>query len=103
MIKVIVGYKVKEGADIALTLLRLRSYAMTFPGFIGAENLRSEKDGSITAMASTWENVENWRTWESAKIRKQILREAENLFAEEPRVTIYRIMPTTAWEYTRLE
>jgi len=102
MVKVIVGYKVKKGADIAPTLLRLRSYAVTFLGFISAENLRSEEDGSIIAMASTWENIENWRVWESASIRKQILQEAENLFEEEPRITVYRIMPTTAWEYTRL-
>ena len=37
MIKVIVGYRLKEGADFDPVLRKLRSQAMQFPGFIGAE------------------------------------------------------------------
>ncbi len=32
MIKVTVGYEMKEGADMQSILLKLRSYALTFPG-----------------------------------------------------------------------
>ena len=103
MIKVIVGYRLKVGSDIQTTLMKLRSYAMTFPGFIGAENLINVQDNTIIAMVSTWENAENWKTWENTKIRKQILKEAENLFREQPRVTIYTIVPTTGWAYTHLD
>lgn len=103
MIKVIVGYRLKVGADIQPALLKLRSYAMTFPGFFGAENLINVQDNTIVAMVSTWENVENWKTWENTKIRKQILQEAEKLFREQPRVTIYRVVPTTGWTYTHLD
>jgi len=94
MIKVIVGYKLKKGADIQPILLKLRSHAMTYPGFVGAENLLSGKDSSIVAMVSTWERIENWKVWEISKIRQDILREAETLLVEEPRVIVYRIMPT---------
>ena len=97
MIKVIIGYKLKSGVDIQPILLKLRSYAMTYSGFVGAENLVSEKDISIIATVSTWEKVEDWRLWETSKTRQEILREAEALLAEEPRVIIYRIMPAVRW------
>ena len=97
MIKVVIGYKLKSGANIQPILLKLRSYAMTYPGFVGAENLLSEQDVSIVATVSTWEKVENWSLWEGSKISQEILREAEALLVEEPRVTIYRIMPTVRW------
>jgi heme-degrading monooxygenase HmoA len=101
MIKVIVGYRLKVGADIQPVLIKLRSYAMTFHGFIGAENLINIQDSAIVAMVSTWENADDWRMWEDSKIRKQILKEAEAILLEKPRVTIYRLMPTTGWSYFR--
>jgi len=97
MIKVIIGYKLKEGADIQPILLKLRSHAMQYPGFIGAENLLSKKDSSIVATISTWEKVEDWRIWEKSKIRQELIRQAERLLVEEPKVTIYRTMPTARW------
>lgn len=97
MIKVIIGYKLKEGADIQPILLKFRSHAMQYPGFIGAENLLSAKDSSIVATVSTWEKVEDWRIWEKSKIRQELLRQTERLLVEEPKVTIYRTMPTARW------
>ena len=97
MIKVIIEYKVKKDKDIQPILLKLRSYATTYPGFVGAENLVSDKDSSIVAMVSTWAKVEDWRGWEKSRIRQELLREAEALLDEEPRTTIYRIMPTARW------
>ena len=103
MIKVIVGYRLKPGADIHPVLTKLRSYAITFPGFISAENLVSAQDSSIVAILYTWDRIENWKTWENTKIRKQILNETEELLLEQPRITIYRVEPTTGWAYTHLE
>ena len=97
MIKVIIGYKLKNGADIQPMLLKIRSHAMTYPGFVGAENLLSEQDISIVATVDTWEKVENWRLWEASKVRQEVLWEAEALLEEEPNVTIYRMMPTVRW------
>jgi antibiotic biosynthesis monooxygenase (ABM) superfamily enzyme len=101
MIKVIVGYRLKIGMDIQPVLIKLRSYAMTFSGFVSAENLVNAEDNTIFALVYTWENIENWKTWENTKIRKQILQEAEKLLREQPRVTIYNVVPTTGWSYVR--
>jgi quinol monooxygenase YgiN len=97
MVKVIVGYKMKNGADIQPMLLKLRQHAMTYAGFIGAENLRSEGDSSVIAMLQTWEQIDDWRVWETSKIRQSILKEAKPFFLEEPRITVYTVMSTTGW------
>jgi heme-degrading monooxygenase HmoA len=97
MVKIIVGYKLKEGADFGSILRRLRSQAMQSPGFVSAENLISEQDYHIIALESTWERIEDWREWEKSKIRQDIIRQALPLLAEEPRVTTYKIIPTIKW------
>jgi heme-degrading monooxygenase HmoA len=101
MIKVIEGYELKQGADIQPLFLKLRSYAMTFLGFISAEHIRSVKGSSISALLYNWKGLEDWEAWESSKLRQQILQEAEALLISEPRVTIYEVMPTSAWTYTK--
>ena len=97
MIKVIVGYKLEEGTDFDPVLRKLRSQAMQSPGFIGAENLVSQKDYHILALISTWDKIEDWRQWEKSKIRQDILRQAAPLLVEGPRVTMYTIIPTVRW------
>ena len=99
MIRVIIGYKCRKDADIQPILVKLRSYAMSYPGFIGAENLQNQKNRSIIAMIQTWDKMEDWLAWEPSTIRQSILNEAKPLLAEEPRVTIYRIIPTHGWGY----
>jgi len=89
MVKGIVGYNVKKDKDIQPTLLKLRSNAMQYPGFRGVENLVSRKNVSIVAMVSTWDRLENWRTWEASGITQELLREAETILMETPRVTTY--------------
>lgn len=103
MIKVIEGYELKEGADIQPLFLKLRSYALTFPGFVSAEHIRSMKGSSIAALLYNWKAFENWDVWESSKLRKQILQEAQTLLVSEPRITIYEVVPTSAWTYTGLK
>ena len=95
MIKVITGYKMKKRADIQPILLKLRSHALTYPGFVGGENLVSEQNSRIVAMLSTWENAEQWRLWEKSTMVQEILIGINSLIIGKPRVTVYKIMPTT--------
>jgi heme-degrading monooxygenase HmoA len=103
MVKVIIGYRVQEGADVQAVFQKLRSHAMTYPGYIGSENLRSEQDRSIVAMMQNWDRMEDWRSWETSVIRRSILKEAGQSLLEEPRVTVYRIIPTGGWDYSGRE
>ena len=95
MIKVVVGFKLKVGADIQPILKKLRSHAITYPGFMSAENLISVQDNPIIFVLYTWNKIEDWQLWENTIIRKKILQEANALLCEQPRVRIYRVMPTT--------
>lgn len=101
MIKIIEGYELKKGADIQPVFLKLRSYAMTFPGFISAEHIRSVKGTPIAALLYNWKTRVDWEAWESSKLRQQILQESESLLASEPRITIYAVVPTSGWTYTK--
>jgi len=97
MIKVIEGYELKKGADIQPLFLKLRSHAMTFPGFVSAEHIKSVKGSPISALLYNWAKLEHWDIWESSKLRQQLLHEVEALWVSEPRVTIYAVIPTSAW------
>jgi heme-degrading monooxygenase HmoA len=97
MIKGIIGYKVLSYKDVEPILMQLRSHAMQYPGFVGAENLVSEEDLSVVLMMSTWETIENWRTWVESSRTRDLLRQAKAVVMGTARVTAYRTMPTVEW------
>ncbi len=87
----------KAGVDILPLLAQLRSSESTFPGFVSAENLLREEDDTIVVKMSTWQRAENWRAWETSKLRQALMRQAEGLLLDEPVVTMYTVMPTVGW------
>ena len=97
MIKGVIGYKVLDYNDIEPISMKLRSYAMQFPGFVGAENLVSEEDYSVVIMISTWETMENWTTWVDSRITKDLLKQAKEVVVGSARVTAHKTMPTVEW------
>ena len=97
MIKGVIGYKVKNYKDIEPVLMKLRSHAMQYPGFVSAENLVSDVDSSVVVMMSTWETTDNWRSWLKSRITQDLLRQDKQLAIQKPGVTAYRIMPTAEW------
>ena len=98
MIKGIVGCKVRQDADLEPILLKLKSHAMQYQGFKGTENLVSEGNGSVVAMVSTWESLEDWVSWAQSTITQEVLRQAKTLLMEEPRVTTYKMFaPAIRW------
>ena len=97
MIKGIIGYKVLSYKEVEPILMQLRSHAMQYPGFVSAENLVSEEDSSIVMIISTWETIENWRTWVRSRRTQDLFQQAQAVVAEAARVTAYRTMPTVEW------
>jgi len=97
VIRVLVGYKVKDGIDILPVLLQLRSSEMSFPGFISSENLQSEDDYSTIVTMSTWQNNSDWKAWESSRVRKSISTQLEGQLQDTPKQSVYAIMPTVGW------
>ncbi|MGB5926147.1 MAG: antibiotic biosynthesis monooxygenase [Dehalococcoidia bacterium] len=98
MIKGIVGCKVRKDTDVEPILLKLKSHATQYQGFKGMENLVAADNASVVAMVSTWESLEDWKSWAESTITQELLRQAEALLVEEPRVTTYRMMmPAVMW------
>ena len=97
MIKGVIGYKVVSYKDVEPILMKLRSYAMQYPGFVSAENLVSEEDFSVVVMLSTWETIEHWRTWVESGITRDLLKQAKAVVVGSARITTYRTMPTVEW------
>jgi len=97
MIKGVIGYKVVSYKDVEPILMKLRSHAMQYPGFVSAENLVSEEDFSVVVMISTWETIENWRIWVESRITRHLLRQAKEVVVGVARITAYRTMPTVEW------
>lgn len=94
MVKVIVGYKVRDINQMQPLLLQIRSEAMKQSGFVRSEILLSHSDVSIIAVEKNWDNLKDWKAWENSTSRQALLRAAKKYMLEEPRVTIYTIMPT---------
>ena len=92
--KGIIGYKVLNHEDVEPILMKLRSYAREYPGFVGAEILVNEEDHSVGVMISTWETMENWRTWVGSKGTIELLQQAKTAVMGTPRIITYRTMST---------
>jgi len=97
MIKGIIGFKTSNYKELEPILMQLRSHAMQYPGYIGAENLVSEENFSVVVMMSTWETIENWRAWVESRVTRDLLRQARAVVIGAARVTAYRTMPTVDW------
>jgi heme-degrading monooxygenase HmoA len=100
MIKGIIGYQVTSYKVVEPIFMQLRSHAMKYKGFVSAENLAREEDFSVVVMITTWETIENWRTWAESRITKDLLGQLLQTNAVAigvARLTAYRIMPTVEW------
>ena len=94
MIKVIEGYNGKPSANMQSLFMEFRANVMQYPGFMSAENLVSQGNDFIILFVSTWDTVDNWRSWEESSIRRKLCQEAEELLADKPRVSIFTLVPT---------
>ena len=92
MIKGIIGCKVLEYRNIEPIFMQLRSCARQSAGFVGAEFLISEENHSVGVMMSTWETMENWRTWVGSKGTQEVMQRARTSVTGMPRITAYKTM-----------
>jgi len=97
MVKGIIGFKVLSYKEIEPILAKLRSHAMQYPGYVGAENLVSEEDFSVVIMISTWEAIEHWKSWAESRTTRALLKQAKEVAVGSARLTTYRTLPTVEW------
>lgn len=97
MIRVIEGLKVKDFLEVQPILLKIRANAMQYPGYVGSEFLIDNQAGDVVVVISTWMTSDSWRLWEKSQVRADLYQQAESVILEEPRLSIFRVIPTQAW------
>jgi len=94
MIRVLVERHLKEGKrkELLPLLMELRAAALHYPGYVTGETLSSATDPSIISVLSTWQSLEDWKSWEKTETRIKIYEKIEPLLAEKPKISIYQVM-----------
>ncbi len=90
-VRIIIDRKVKKGkeSDFAKMLRELRAKAISSKGYISGETLRAQDDPQNYIVITTWQNAEDWKTWEKNPDRKKIHTRIEKLMARPTRTKVY--------------
>ena len=93
-VRIIIERKIKKGKelDLAKLLLELRSRAVKQKGYITGETLRDYDDPSAHIVISTWESVEDWRSWSTRGERMEVQSRIEELLSELSKTKIYELI-----------
>ena len=80
-IRVLIERKIDTENEPGLSnlLRKLRSKAMMAKGYISGETLRSLDDPNEYLVISTWNNLDDWRSWEADKERQEIQGKIDGL------------------------
>ncbi len=90
-VRIIIDRKVKKGkeSEFAKMLRELRAKAISSKGYISGETLRAQNDSQNYIVITTWQTVEDWKTWEKNPERKKIQASIEKLMARPTRTKVY--------------
>ncbi|MDY6793419.1 MAG: antibiotic biosynthesis monooxygenase family protein [Thermodesulfobacteriota bacterium] len=82
-------FKVGKKKEIFALFKKLRSAALSQPGYISGETLLEHNDPQHMLVITTWENIESWHTWINSSKRKEF----------DAMMEIYQDGPTEYEEY----
>jgi len=82
-------FKVGKRKEIFALFKKLRSAALSQPGYISGETLLEHNDPQHMLVITTWENIESWHTWINSSKRKEF----------DAMMEIYQDGPTEYEEY----
>jgi heme-degrading monooxygenase HmoA len=90
-IRVIIERQLVQGNELKLNslLMGLRSKAMLAKGYISGETLRSLMDPNTFIVISTWNSLEDWKSWEQMEERKAIQAKIDALLRTPSRHQAY--------------
>jgi len=90
-VRIIIDRKVKKGKEpnFAKMLRELRAKAIPSKGYISGETLRAQDDPHNYIVITTWQTVEDWKTWEKNPDRKKIHAKIEKLMARPTKTKVY--------------
>jgi heme-degrading monooxygenase HmoA len=62
---------------------------MPAKGYISGETLRSLQDPQNYVVITTWQNADDWKTWEKDRERRKIQAKIEKLMSRPTKARIY--------------
>ena len=82
---------VKKAAKLLPLFQELRNLAMSQPGYISGETLQriDNENTEEYIVISTWQSVENWRTWATSKARAEIQQQIDEALNEKTEYEVY--------------
>lgn len=92
MVRVIIEHQAKDAkaAERIIEVVReLRNEAIKQPGYITGETLVNAEDPCNVLIISTWQKVENWKSWDTSEKRTKITQEIHPLLSEPYTVRTY--------------
>ncbi len=80
-IRVLIERKIVPENELALNnlLMKLRGKAMLAKGYISGETLRSLEDPNDYLVISTWNTLDDWKSWEADNERQDIQKGIDSL------------------------
>jgi heme-degrading monooxygenase HmoA len=90
-VKVLIYRKIKSRKEKELSeaVRALRFKAMSAPGYISGETLRSAEEPSIHLVISTWRSIENWNNWFNSPERKAFQEKIDVMLEEPTKIAPY--------------
>lgn len=90
-VKIIIDRKVSKEKEEELRplLIQLRAMATAQPGYISGETLRNVDRPEEYLVISTWQSVDNWKTWASTKERSEIQGKIDALLSTKTEYNLY--------------
>jgi heme-degrading monooxygenase HmoA len=85
----------EKQSDLHLLLRQLRMQAINQPGYITGETLISVDNPNTYVVISTWESLEDWKTWESNLRRREIQSKIELLLTTHSQMAVFEEKTTT--------
>jgi len=90
-VKIIINRKVSREKEKKLRplLIQLRALATAQPGYISGETLRNVDRPEEYLVISTWQSLDNWKTWASSKERSEIQEKIDALLGTKTEYNLY--------------
>ena len=79
-----------KAPELIPLLQRLRTLAMSQPGYISGETLQRIDSTGEYIVISTWQSVDNWQQWATSRARIQLQNQIDAALNEETDYEIYQ-------------
>lgn len=86
MVKAVIEHKARDTEKLIDVIREVRNEAMKQRGYITGETLVNTEDPSNVLVISTWENLDDWKAWDTSEKRLEM----------KPRINELLIEPYTA-------